>query len=106
MAGTLWEQMIEQGRRERRWLLLAEDGAHSWLGRATDPTEEEIAASEEALARAGTGGFLAVSEGDYWSVEPMSLLRVRDLNRPGASFDAAASAFMARRRAAVDGAGS
>jgi hypothetical protein len=95
--------MTAANARERRWLLLAEDGAHSWLGRATDPTDEEIASAEEALARAGTGGFLAVSEGDYWSAAPMSLMQVRQLNGPGASFEAAVSAFLARRRAAVDG---
>ncbi|MFT8246458.1 hypothetical protein [Roseomonas sp. BN140053] len=90
--------------RERRWLLLAESGDHSWLGRATDPTEDEIGAAEGSLRRAGVGGFLAISEGDYWSRGPMSLLEVRRLNTPGASFDAAVSAFLVKRQMAVESA--
>jgi hypothetical protein len=90
--------------RERRWLLLAETGDHSWLGRASDPSEDEIGAAEASLRRVGTGGFLAVSEGDYWSRGPMSLLEVRRLNGPGASFDVAVAAFMGKRRMAVESA--
>lgn len=88
--------------RERRWLLLAETGDHSWLGRARDPGEDEIGAAEASLQRVGIGGFLAVSEGDYWSRGPMSLLEVRRLNTPGASFDAAGAAFLRKRKAAVE----
>ncbi|MBP0447436.1 hypothetical protein J8J14_21995 [Roseomonas sp. SSH11] len=89
---------------ERRWLLLADTGDHSWLGRATKPSEDEIGAAEASLRRVGTGGFLVVSEGDYWSKGPLTLLEVRRLNGPGASFDAAVSAFLAKRRMAVENA--
>ena len=87
--------------RERRWIVLEADGRHTTLGRATDPTEEEVTAVEAALRRAGMGGYLAVSEGDYWSSAPMSVLEVRPLNRPETPFDAAVAAFLARRRTAV-----
>jgi hypothetical protein len=92
--------------RERRWIVLGADGRHTTLGRATDPNEEEVSAVEDALRRAGVGGYLAVSEGDYWSAAPMTLLEVRPLNRPETPFDAAVAAFLARRRAAVEGADS
>lgn len=72
--------------RERRWLLLAEEGNHSWLGRATDPDEEDVGRAETSLRRAGVGGWLAVSEGDYWGKEPVTLLEVRALNAPRAAF--------------------
>lgn len=88
--------------RERRWLLLAETGDHSWLGRETDPGEDEIGSAEASLRRVGVGGFLVVTEGDYWSRGPMSLLEVRRLNGPGASFDTAVAAFLAKRRLVVE----
>jgi hypothetical protein len=94
--------MMDGATRERRWLLLAETEDHSWLGRATDPSEDEIGAAEASLCRVGAGGFLAVSEGDYWSRGPMSLLEVRRLNGPGASFEAAVAAFLSKRKAAVE----
>ncbi|MXP65618.1 hypothetical protein E0493_19910 [Roseomonas sp. M0104] len=90
--------------RERRWLLLVETGDHYWLGRVSDPSEDEIGAAEASLRHVGTGGFLAVSEGDYWSRGPMSLLEVRRLNKPDASFEVAVAAFLAKRRVAVESA--
>jgi hypothetical protein len=90
--------------RERRWLLLAETGEHAWLGRATDPTEDEIEAAEASLRHLGKGGFLAITEGDYWSEEPLSLLEVRPLNKPRGSFDVAMAAFFVKRKAVVDAA--
>lgn len=84
--------------RERRWLLLAEEGSHSWLGRATDPDEDDIARAEASLERAGVGGWIAVSEGDYWGRREMTLLQVRQLGTPKVSFEEAADAFMERRR--------
>lgn len=92
-----------KGQRERRWLLLSEDGSHSWLGRATDPSESEISAAEAALRRAGVGGYLAVSEGDFWSDAPLTVLWVRDLAGPAGTFDAAVDAFMAKRRTTLGG---
>ena len=44
-------------------MLLAEDGRHSWLGRATDPTAEEIASLEDQLTGLNLGGWIAVVDG-------------------------------------------
>jgi hypothetical protein len=98
------ERSSDNPARERRWLLLAETGDHSWLGRASCPSENEIIAAEASLSRVGIGGFLAVSEGDYWSRRPMSLLEVRRLNGTGTSFDTAVKAFLAKRRMALESA--
>ena len=86
--------------RERRWAVLGEDGRHVWLGRATDPSAEEVDASEDGLRRAGLAGWLVVTEGDYWSARsPMSLHEVRPLASPSIPFTQAVVAFEERRTA-------
>jgi hypothetical protein len=35
--------------RERRWIVLGTDGCYVTLGRASDPSEEEVRQAEEAL---------------------------------------------------------
>jgi len=49
--------------RERRWVVIGEDGRHATLGWHTDPSEEEINAAEAGLVALRTGGWLAVTEG-------------------------------------------
>jgi hypothetical protein len=91
-----------QPRRERRWIVLGEDGRHVTLGRHSDLTEAEIAAAEQALAAQGLHGWLAVAAGDYWARRGrVSLLMVRPLGTPQAAFDEAAAAFEALRRRAL-----
>ena len=46
--------------RDPRWVLLAETGEYSTLGRHREPGVEEIAAAEDALIRAGRAGWLAI----------------------------------------------
>lgn len=93
----------EDRSRERRWIVLAEapDGRFVTLGRASDPTSEEIAAAEEGLRRQGLRGWLAVMEGNPHLGPPPRLMEVRPLASPGGSFaDAAAAAIsgiLARR---------
>jgi hypothetical protein len=48
---------------ERRWVVIAENGGHSTLGRHTDPTEDKIQTSEAALIAQALAGWLAVAEG-------------------------------------------
>ena len=57
--------MTSTAARERRWIVLAENGQHSTVGRQTDPTEDELARAAEALKQIGMGGWLAVTEGHY-----------------------------------------
>lgn len=42
----------------RRWIILVEDGRYSTLGRASDPSEQEIRRAEEALREQGLSGDL------------------------------------------------
>ncbi len=84
--------------KEKRWMVLGEDGRHVWLGRHSDPTPEEIRTSETRLREAGLGGWLAVHEGDYWGDQDVALMMVRPLASPGCRWDEAAERFEAARR--------
>jgi hypothetical protein len=87
---------------ERRWVVIAEDGRHVTLGRASDPTETEIREAEQALRAQGLAGWLAVMEGNPYAGVTPRLLEVRMLGVPNTSFkDAAANciaAIMAHRK--------
>ena len=86
---------------ERRWLVIGSDGRHVTLGRASDPSPDELGQVESALRGQGLAGWLVVSSGDYWSSRPVELLMVRQLAElPGATWEAAREAFLATRKAA------
>jgi hypothetical protein len=88
--------------RERRWVAICEDGRHVTLGRHTDPSEDEIKATEAALLALGQGGWLAVTEGTYYSRDTMSVLQVRMLGKPAVTWDEVKAAFLSLRDAATD----
>lgn len=87
--------------REKKWMLLAEDGRHVWLGRHSDPSSAELDASEARLRGMGLGGWLAVHEGDYWDGGPVVVMMVRPLASPVRSWDGALAAFEAERKAGL-----
>ncbi len=82
---------------ERRWLVLAQDGRHVWLGRWTDPSPEELASAEAALIQQAGGGWLAVGCGSYYAPGEMTLLEVRPLGRPLVEWPQAVASFHAHR---------
>ena len=43
---------------ERRWIVLGTDGRYVTLGRASDPSEEEIRRAETSLRAQGLSGWL------------------------------------------------
>ena len=49
---------------ERRWIAVAEDGRHSTLGRATDPTSDDLRDVENGLRAQGAAEWLAMMEGN------------------------------------------
>ena len=88
--------------KEHRWIVLGTDGRHVTLGRHSDPTEAEILAAEDQLAKQGLAGWLAVVEGAYWSKRTkLSVLAVRPLAHPTVPFDEAVSAFQTSRSRAL-----
>jgi len=83
--------------REKRWAVIISDGRHSWLGRHTDPTEEEITHTADQLSAQGLTGWLAVTEGVYYEpTHQMTALMVHPLSGDG-DWEAAWAAFVARR---------
>ncbi|MDU7523817.1 MAG: hypothetical protein E7K72_20975 [Roseomonas mucosa] len=78
--------------RERRWIALGIDGRYVTLGRATDPSEEEVRGAEEALRAQGLAGWLAVMEGNPYVSAAPRLLEVRRLAQPAVPFADAAAA--------------
>ncbi len=85
--------------RERRWIVLGTDGRYVTLGRASDPSEDEVRGAEEALRAQGLAGWLAVMEGNPHVGTAPCLMEVRPLAGPSVSFAEAAKACV---RAIVD----
>ena len=92
---------MEQPNLETRWIVLGTDGRHVTLGRHTDPTHEEVAAAEAALAAQGLAGWLVVMKGGYYVRREPSLMMVRRLADPVRPFEEAAADFEAKRKAAL-----
>jgi hypothetical protein len=86
--------------REKRWLALASDGRHGWLGRHSDPSENELVNVSRSLSEAGLGAWLCIGEGVYWSSGPYTLLEVRRLAE-GGDFETARTEFLRRRQEAL-----
>jgi hypothetical protein len=83
---------------ERRWIVLGEDGRYVSLGRASDPTIDEIQEVENALLAEGFSGWLAVLAGSPYENSLPDLLEVRPLAEPTCTFDEARSAFFGKLR--------
>ena len=94
--------MYETAARERRWIAIADDGRHLWIGRHRDPDEDELGRVAEAMAMGGLAGWLAIAEGDYPSRSPLFRLWVRPIDGTKADFDDVKAAFLRLRREAVD----
>jgi hypothetical protein len=72
--------------RERRWIILREDGRYVTLGRHSDPSEQEILAAEDGLRTQGLAGWLAVMEGNPYVGAVPRLMEVRRLSTPAVAF--------------------
>ena len=80
--------------KERRWVVLSIDGRYVTLGRASDPSEEEVRGAEKALCAQGLAGWLAIMEGNpHVGAEPC-LMEVRPLAQPAVPFAEAATACL------------
>ena len=93
----------KESSKERRWIVLSTDGRYVTLGRASDPSEEEVQGAENALRAQGLAGWLAIMEGNPYVCAEPRLMEVRTLAEPSTSFAAASLACLqaiADRRAA------
>ena len=84
--------------RERRWIVLSGDGRHVTIGRHTDPTEEQLTLAADQLRANGLGGWLAVTEGQYYSRGKLSVMMVRELAPASTTWEAAVAAFHTLRQ--------
>lgn len=85
--------------RDPRWVLLAESGDYSILGRHREPTEADIEKAENALGRAGLTGWLAVMSHSAHARTPPEFVMVRPLRNPQTGFAEAVEAFRRRHQA-------
>ena len=95
----------KDGASDRRWVIVSEDGRYSTLGRATDPTDLQIKAAEEALHAQGLAGWLAVMSGSPYGKRAPTLMEVRPLASPTRPWQDAAAACLtaiAARRKDID----
>lgn len=92
------------GKREKRWLVITSDGRHVTLGRATDPTPEQLDQLAGQLRQQGLAGWLTLTEGSYYRCGHLGVIMVRSLAElPGATWDAAREAFLAARQVQLGG---
>lgn len=80
---------------ERRWIVVAEDGRYITLGRASDPSEEEILEAERGLMAQGRAGWLAIMQGNPYVGATPQLMEVRSLGAPRVDFAGAAASCVA-----------
>ena len=79
-------------------IILADDGRHVSVGRATEPSEPEIISSAQGLVALGLGGWLVRMSGPYYSPsEPVTLTMLRELASPARSFEEAEAKFLSLR---------
>ncbi len=94
-AGRRPPDRQEDGSSDRRWVIVAEDGRYSTIGRASDPTDAEIGEAEDALRRQGLSGWLAVMSGSAYGSKVPSLMAVRPLASPTKHWEDASAACLA-----------
>jgi hypothetical protein len=87
---------------EVRWMILSADGRHSWMGRHTDPSQEEITRAADQLQAQAIQGWLCVLRGDYWDAhDPLEVMEVSNLYSGDAQWLDVLAAFKRRRTEAL-----
>ena len=87
--------------REKRWMLLASTGNHSWLGRHSDPSDEELYKLAEQLNQLALTGWLCIAEGDYWSDNSHYVVMEVKRLAGNADFQVALNLFTDKRASAL-----
>lgn len=73
--------------RDPRWVLLAENGDCSTVGRHREPEAEDIVRFEATLAAQGLGGWLAVASNSFHATAFPEIVMERVLGSPKTSFE-------------------
>lgn len=82
------------GRSDRRWIVLAEDGRYVTLSRELNPSEDDILRAEDSLRKLDAAGWLVVMSGSAYAPEMPTVLEVRRLASPTRPFAEAVDAMM------------
>jgi hypothetical protein len=93
--------MATEGKRERRWIILGDDGWHVTVGRHTDPSPEEVDRAAEILRQTGAGGWLAVTDGLYYGRGGLSVMMVREIAPSRRTWEEALVLFHGTRKRSV-----
>jgi hypothetical protein len=94
-SGEMSADRQKDGSSDRRWVIVAEDGRYSTVGRASDPTDAEIRQAEDALRAQGLAGWLVVMSGSAYGTEVPSLVAVRPLASPTKPWDEVSAVCLA-----------
>ncbi len=88
--------------KDRRWVIIGDDGRHVTIGRHSDPSEIDLLRAAEALRGTNSGGWLAITEGNYYSAEgKFSVMMVRELVPSLISWEIASKEFLRLRTHAL-----
>jgi len=82
--------------KDPRWIVLAQDGRYSSVGRQREPDAEDIARIEEGLRQAGVGGWLAVISQSAYAPGVPEVVEVRPLGEPAGAFEDAKQVLLSR----------
>lgn len=91
--------------RERRWLVVAEDGRHVTLGRHSVPSDDEITQAGRGIDALGLAAWLVISEGGYYNNSKVSLMMVRSITAKLGDWDAAEARWHDHRKVALNAIG-
>jgi hypothetical protein len=83
------EQSVNIRSREKRWIVVTQDGRHSTIGRHSDPTADELDTISGQLDSARIAAWLAISEGAYYGAGAITLMMVRRLTTTDGDWAAA-----------------
>jgi hypothetical protein len=85
------------GSSDRRWVVITPEGQVATVGRASDPSENELAALEQALLSRCKGGWLAIQSHSLYQASFPEFVEVRRLGEPAETFESAVQALRSSR---------
>ncbi len=105
MRGSGCDMKVSKQARERRWLVVAEDGRHVTLGRHSDPSDDEVAEAGRGIDALGLAAWLVISEGGYYNSNRVTLMMVRPITTAQGDWVAAEARWHEHRKTALDAIG-
>ena len=73
--------------KDPRWIVLAEDGRYTTVGRHREPDEDDISRLEASMRDQGLAGWLAILSQSAYAAGKPEVLEVRPLATPTDAFE-------------------